>query len=96
MFLYYNHPSGCIEVNLPYVISIIFFSAQLTLFDTSFLKRVPLVSLDFFIVMAPLPFFAEFRDGSYGLNTQNALPWNTHNALVDALLRLDYRPTEGH
>lgn len=30
--------------------------------------------------------------------TQNALPWNTHNALVDALLCLDYRcwTTEGH
>lgn len=30
----------------------------------------PLVSLKFFIIMALLPFFAEFRDGSYSLNTK--------------------------
>lgn len=50
-----------------------FFSARLHFRSIDPLKRGrgPVVSVIFFYVMA-LPFFAEFRDGSYGLNTKRS------------------------
>lgn len=83
---------------LPYVICIIFFSAQLILFDRSFKEGQQSLCVSWFLsswhLFLSLPSSGMDRTAW----TQNALPWNTHNALVDALLCLDYRcwPAVGH
>lgn len=66
--LWCNHPSSCTEVNCLMLLAF-YFSLPSSLCLIFPFKRVPSCLL-IWIIMAPLPFFAEFRDGSHGLNTK--------------------------
>lgn len=69
-----THPSSCTEVNCLMLLASCFSPQSWLCLIDLFLKRdrLSLCVSSFFIIMALLPFFAEFRDGSYSLNTKRS------------------------
>lgn len=100
MFLWYNHPSSCTEVNCLMLLASYFSQPSwLCLIDPLKRGHGPFLSLDVLFCFSSWHFLSLLSSGMDSTAwTQNALPWNTHKCtcgrlVMPGLQMLNHRET---